>query len=64
MAIGVQRITSLNPEIVKVAVVNDHLHSRGLLSDNAAIGKALKTLFSTMTDPRNQEPQPYSDPAG
>ena len=32
MAIGVQRQTELNPTTILLAVINDHLHSRGLLS--------------------------------
>ena len=60
MAISVQRVVNLDPEVVIVAGSNDHLQSRGLLNAlidgstpcSEAVGEAIMTLISlsAMTD--------------
>ena len=58
MAISVQRVVNLDPDVVLVAGSNDHLQSRGLLNalidrstpSSEALGEAIMTLLSAMTE--------------
>ena len=58
MAISVQRVFSMDPEVIIIASSNDHLQSRGLLTrlmngsipSNEIMGEAIMTLMSTMTE--------------
>ena len=58
MMISVRRVVSMEPQVIVVAVLNDHLQSRGLLScltdgsipSNEVIGEAIVTLLSAMAE--------------
>ena len=58
MAISVQRVVSMDPQLIIIAGSNDHLQSRGLLTrlmngsipSNEVMGEAIMTLMSTMTE--------------
>ena len=58
MAISVQRVVNVDPEVVILAVSNDNLQSRGLLNalvdgsvpSSDAAGEAILTLLSTMME--------------
>ena len=58
MTIRVQRIVSMEPQVIVIAGSNDHPQSRGLLSrltdgsipSNEVIGEAIMTLLSAMAD--------------
>ena len=58
MAISVQRIVSMDPQVLIIAGSKDHLQSRGLLArltdgsvpSNEVMGEAIMTLLSAMTE--------------
>ena len=58
MMISVQRLVSMEPQVIVVAGSNDHLQSRGLLTrltdgsipSNEVIGEAIMTLLSAMAE--------------
>ena len=58
MTISVQRTVSMDPQVIIIAGLNDHLQRRGLLSrltdgwipSNETMGDAIMTLLSTMTE--------------
>ena len=58
MAISVQRVVNVDPEVVIIAGSNDHLQSRGLLNSlvdgsvpsSEAVGEAIMTLLSAMVE--------------
>ena len=58
MAISVQRVVSMDPQVMITAGSNDHLQSRGLLTrltdgtvpSNEVMGEAITTLLSVMTE--------------
>ena len=58
MAIRVQRIVSMDPQVMIIAGSNDHLQSRGLLArltdgsvpSNEVMGETIMTLFSAMAE--------------
>ena len=58
MAISLQRIVSLDPQVMIIAGSNDHLQSQGLLArltdgsvpSNEVMGEAIMTLLPAMTE--------------
>ena len=57
MAVGVQRLTEMNPITIIFAGINDHLHSRGFLSGlrkpataEAAVWPAIKDVLVSMSE--------------
>ena len=58
MAISVQRVVNMDPQVVIIAGSNDHLQSRGFLNglvdgwspSSAVTGEAIMTLLSAMME--------------
>ena len=58
MAISVQRVVNMDPEVVMIAGSNDHLQSRGLLNalidgsspSSEAVVEAIMTLLAAMLE--------------
>ena len=68
MAISVERVVNVDPEIVIIAGSNDHLQSRGLLNalvdgsvpSSEAVGEAIMTLLSAMLEAERSVRQSFA----
>ena len=68
MAISVQRVVNVDPEVVIIAGSNNHLQSRGLLNalvdgsipSSEAVGEAIMTLLSAMVDAERSIQQSFA----